>query len=288
MQDVSTFYRLERVTRSFEPRASAGRRLAGPSSGTPFAEELTLRNHQERSLGDRMHKLVLVLSGQVDVEGEMGGWLIIPNHMIFIPADRAFAFRLTRETTLRVAHLSPADAEWHHHGCWITTAPQLAKEMLAHALRWEPARAQTEASRLFFRTISHLCQDWFATPRILWLPIAQSEEVRAAVVYVRHNLETATLEGAAVAAGCSTRTLQRRCNEEFGQSWRWFAREVRIMRAMELLAHGEGRIGAVSLATGFASMAAFTASFSDRVGMVPSEFARSMAARRRRPADDRS
>ena len=278
MQDVSTFYRLERVTLPFEPKLSGRRRLASPLSATPFVEQMTLRNHAEGSLGDTMHKLILVVSGLLDVEGAMGGWLILANHMIFIPADRAFTVRLSGETTLRVVHLDPTDAEWYHHGCWITAAPQLAKEMLLHALRWEPAETPVEAKRLFFRTLSHLCQEWFATPRILWLPIAESDEVRAAVTYVRDNLEDATLNGAAAAAGCSPRTLQRRCRQEFGQPWRWFAREVKIMRAMELLARQGGRVGTVSRAAGFASVAAFTASFADRVGMPPSEFMRRTAA----------
>ena len=278
MQDVSTFYRLERLTLPFEPKPSASRRLASPVSGTPFAEQLTLSHHAESSLGDRMHKLVLVGSGLLDVEGASGGWLILPNHMILIPADRAFTVRLSAETTLRVAHLDPADAEWYHHGCWITAAPALAREMLLHALQWPAQDAGVEARRQFFRTLSHLCQDWFATPRILWLPVAESDELRAAVNFIRQDLERATLDGAAAAAGCSARTLQRRCKDEFGHSWRWFAREVKIMRAMELLARHEGRIGTVSRAAGFGSVAAFAASFADRVGMPPSEFVRRTAA----------
>ncbi len=56
--------------------------------------------------------------------------------------------------------------------------PQLAKEMLAHALRWRPAQTGASgAQRLFFRNLSHLCQDWFSTPRILWVPSAKSDEV---------------------------------------------------------------------------------------------------------------
>ncbi|HVT50020.1 MAG TPA: hypothetical protein VHE77_00530, partial [Dongiaceae bacterium] len=54
---------------------------------------------QESSTGDSMHKMILVLGGQVDVEGGSGGWLIIPNHIIFIPADRAFNLRTAPSTT---------------------------------------------------------------------------------------------------------------------------------------------------------------------------------------------
>lgn len=257
--------------------------LASPASGVPYAEELRLGKHAESSEGDTMHKLVLVEAGMLDLEGEKGGWLIIPNHMVFIPAERAFNIRASREARLRVAHLSPLDAEWLHHGCWITAVPDLARHMVAHALRWGSSEVhESEAARHFFRTLSHLCQDWFSTPRILWMPAAVSPEVRAAVGYVRDDLRHATLEDAALAARCSTRTLQRRCKEELDFTWRSFVREVRIMRAMELLAQRRHQIGEVSRETGFANVSAFTASFSARLGISPSEFLRRSNGAKRR------
>jgi len=281
LQDVTTFGRLERATRAFVPAMSAHRFLVSPRHGVPFAEELVLDGTTESSTGDAMHKLVFLVAGRLDLEGDLGGWLLLPDHMVFIPAERAFAICSSPQTRLIVAHLDPGDAEWHHHGCWITAIPDLARAMLTHALRWQsPEAGQDDGPRLFFRTLSHLCQEWFSTPRILWMPAAKSDEVRAAVGYVRDHLDEAALEGAAIAARCSARTLQRRCREEFGFSWRSFSREVRIMRAMELLARREMRIGAVSQATGFRSVAAFTVSFSDRLGISPSEFARRMDANR--------
>ena len=240
----------------------------------------------ESSRGDAMHKLVLVESGQLDLQGEAGGWLIIPNHLVFIPAGRAFTICASRRTEVRVAHLVPEDAPWDHHGCWVTAASPLAREMLAHAIassRCSPADG--EAERQFFRTLSHLCRGWFATPRILWMPIARSNEVRAAVAHVRGDLAGATLTGATAAAGCSTRTLQRRCEEELGLTWRSFLREVRIMRAMELLATGETAATPISILVGFQSLAAFTTSFSGRVGLSPSQFQRRYAIRVKRSAD---
>ncbi len=70
--------------------------------------------------------MILVLDGLIDVEGGQGGWLVIANHIIFIPADRAFNLRNRDENYSHVAHLDPADAEWQHHGCWVTRANGLA------------------------------------------------------------------------------------------------------------------------------------------------------------------
>ncbi len=249
--------------------------LVSSLPGLPCAEELTLSRWQESSLGDPMHKLVLVEAGQLDLEGGSGGWLIIPNHLVFIPADRAFTIRCSAPTRLRVAHLDPADADWHHHGCWITAATALSKEMLAQAIRWSPQQVRDEPTpRLFFRTLFHLCQDWFSNPRILWVPAAKSDAMVAAVTYVRNHLGDASLAGVCAASGLSTRTFQRRCEQELGFTWRAFLREVRVMRAMELLARREHAIGFVAQATGFSSLGAFTTSFTQRIGLPPSEYRR--------------
>jgi AraC-like DNA-binding protein len=126
--------------------------------------------------------------------------------------------------------------------------------------------------------LSHLCRDWFSKPRIMWLPAARSPEMRRMVAYVRDHLTDASMEGACAATGLSSRTLQRRCEDELGFGWRDFLREARILRAMELLAQRGSTVGFVARCIGFNSLSAFTLAFSKRVGVSPSEFVRRYAA----------
>jgi AraC-like DNA-binding protein len=275
LKSVDTLFRLDRSTSLFEPFGSSVRRLVPDSTDHASASELALDEWQEGSLGDPMHKLVLVVSGQVDLEGSSGGWVIIPNHLVFIPAGRAFILRTAKGTVLHVAHLEPAICDWHHEGCWVTNAPLLAREMLHHAIRWTSDEARDlDVARHFFNALSHLCRDWFSKPRIMWLPAARSPEMRAVVSYVRDHLADASMNGACAATGLSPRTLQRRCEEELSFGWRAFLREARILRAMELLVQGRHSVGSVAKAVGFSSLSAFTLAFSKRVGMSPSEFVR--------------
>ncbi len=275
MKPVNTIFRLERATRAFKPFESAKRRLAAPLAGVPSAQTLRLDGWHESSLGDPMCKLVLIVSGQADLEGPAGGWVLLPNHLIFIPANRPFALRAAKGTLAHVAHLDAARCDWRRDGCWVTAAPPLAREMLAHGVHWSAEEARDfETARLFFATLAHLCREWFCKPRIQWLPAAQSPEMRAIMHYLRERLADATLGGACAAAGLPGRTLQRRCQQELQFGWRELVREARILRAMELLAEGGDSIGAVAQEIGFKSSSAFTLAFSRRVGVSPSEFVR--------------
>lgn len=277
MPAVTTLARLDRAALPFEAGASAPRHIAPADPRVPHASRIVLADWAERTLGDPLHKLILVEQGLVDLGGASGGWLIVPNHLVFIPADRAFAIRADT-ATLVVAHLDPGDVPWPHAGCWVTGATPLARAMLAQATTWSIADiSRGPGPRAFFGALSHLCRDWFSNPRMLWTPAVKSEEMRRAVRYVRGHLRDATLEGACAAAGLAARTFQRRCERDLGFPWRSFLREVRVMRAMELLAGTGASVGAVAEETGFGSLAAFTTSFSDRMGLTPGEFRRRYA-----------
>jgi AraC-like DNA-binding protein len=260
------------LVRPFKLVACRQRRFAPDAAPKPSIHLVQSGAWQESSAGEPMHKMILVLDGQVDVEGGQGGWLVIPNHIIFIPADRAFNLRTGRKTTTLVAHLNPADAEWQHHGCWVTRANGLAHEMFGYLLKLYGENPNSETVRQMFRTLSLLCRDWFANPRILWLPQAKSEATRSFITYVRDRLPSASVAEACRACKLPQRTMQRIAQEEFGHGLRMLISEIRMMRAMELLVKGDISVETVARTVGFNSLGSFGAAFSERVGLSPGEF----------------
>lgn len=267
-----TAARLGRVARPFAPKVDGPRRFLSPRPGHAIRIE-TGRWH-EGSLGDPLHKLLLVTAGRLDIEGAAGGWLVLRGHMIFLPANRQFNLRVDDGAVIHAVHLDPGDAAWRHEGCWVNAAPMLAREMVAHLLRERPEAEALQASR----TLSFLCGDWFANPRMLFVPAARSDALRAVIAYIRANLPTATAEGAARAAGLAPRTLHGRCIAETGFGPRALIREIRMIQAMELLALHELPVQAVAQAVGFRSLTSFTAAFSERLGVAPGAFARQVRA----------
>jgi AraC-like DNA-binding protein len=260
------------LVRPFKLVACEQRRFAPDAAPNPSIHMVESGAWQESSAGESMHKLILVLDGQVDVEGASGGWLVIPNHIIFIPADRTFNLRTAAKTRAIVAHLDPGDAEWQHHGCWVTRANGLAHELVGYLLKVYGESPNAETVRQIFRTLSLLCGDWFANPRILWLPQAKSEATRTFITYVRDRLSHATVAEACRACKVPQRTMQRIAQEEFGHGLRMLISEIRMMRAMELLVKGDSSVETVARTVGFNSLGSFSAAFSERVGLSPGEF----------------
>lgn len=270
---VTTAARLERATRPFRLIPGEARRFVEGVSGEPSIETIECDRWNESSAGDHLHKIILVLRGQIDVEGGAGGWLVIPNHMIFIPANRSFNLRTSRGTRTHVAFLSPDDYPWHHHGCWVTQANPLVHELLALLLSMKD-RTQDDfgTQRQLFRTLSHLCREWFSSPKMLWLPAAKSDEMRAFISYVSVHLADATVATACEACHLAPRTMQRLSREEFSFGLKTLIIEVRMMRAMELLAQDGMPIEAVAQSVGYSSVSSFTTAFTNRAGLSPGEY----------------
>ncbi len=135
--------------------------------------------------------------------------------------------------------------------------------------------------RQIFRTLSLLCRDWFANPRILWLPQAKSAATRTFITYVRDRLPSVTVAEACRACKLPQRTMQRIAQEEFGHGLRALISEVRMMRAMELLVKGDSSVETVARTVGFSSLGSFRRGLLGAGGLVAR---RVQAAQSRRAA----
>lgn len=272
---VTTAARLERTLRPFKLLPGSERRFLEKDAGKPSIATIDCNRWSESSTGDGMHKMILVVRGQVDIEGGAGGWLVIPNHMIFIPAGRPFNLRTSRGMRAIVALLDPDDYPWHHRGCWVTQATPLVHELvtLMLGMMQRPQDDAVSATlRQLFRSLSHLCHEWFSNPKMLWLPAAKSDEMRAFVSYVSAHLADVTVSSACEACHLASRTMQRLSHQEFSFGLKTLIMEVRMMRALELLAQDNLPVEAVAQNVGYSSVSSFTTAFTQRTGLSPGEY----------------
>ena len=83
----------------------------------------------------------------------------------------------------------------------------------------------------------------------------------------------ATIDDLARSVGASRRTLERTFVAETGLTIGAWRQRQRLLRALELLAHGEP-VTTVALAVGYRTPSAFTAMFHEQLGTTPTRYFR--------------
>lgn len=223
-------------------------------------------------------QLVRCTSGELELFGHGGEWVIPAEHMVYIPPERMFRLRARIPSGVVVSKFCHGEVRWQHNGCWVGQVDDFAQRMTDRALKWpDPsARGDTRAAA-FFVTLGDMVPDWFCNERIMWTPYAQNTAIQKVVDLANRVGPAISLGEAAAHIGMSERTLRRHMQSELGQTWRDFIRELRMKKAMELLRKERKSIIETAFEVGFSSSSAFSHAFMEYVGKTPSAYARSFA-----------
>lgn len=265
--------------------------MPSPRPAALYASHAILLRDQRQDVtsgGEGFDQLVLCLRGDLHLTGPAGSWGIPEGHMVFIPSDRPYRLRTLATADLILVRFCKGEVDWQHDGCWVCPGDAFSRQLLEHGLKWN-ADAGPGAARgaAFFVTLGDMVPDWFRKPRMHWTPVAGTAAIQRLVELAHARGPGLTLPEAARHAGMSERTLRRRMQDDLGQSWREFMRELRMKRAMELLRAQTGSIIEIAFETGFASSSAFSHAFSDYVGTTPSAYMRTFGRTPRGAAEGR-
>jgi AraC-like DNA-binding protein len=221
-------------------------------------------------------QLVRCTSGELELYGHAGEWVIPADHMVYIPDGRWFRVRARVPSDVAIMKFCRKEVSWQHNGCWVGQVNDFSRQITDYAMKWneETARGNRKAAA-FFITLGDIVPNWFCNERIMWTPYAQNSSIQKVVDYANRRGPSITLGEAASHAGMSERTLRRRMQTELGQTWRDFIRELRMKRAMDLLRKERKSIIETAFEVGFSSSSAFSHSFAEYVGKTPSAYARS-------------
>ena len=221
-------------------------------------------------------QLVRCLTGELELFGHAGEWVIPADHMVYIPPGRTFRLRARISSTGLVAKFCHGEVSWHHDGCWVGPVGDFAAALLQHSLRWgAQTGARDRKARSFSVPLGSMVPVWFRHARILCTPYAQNTAMHKLIDFAPRRGPSVTLPEAAQFAGMSERTLRRHMQNELGQTWRDFTRELRMNRAMELLRKERRSVTQTAFEVGFSSSSAFSSAFFQYVGKTPSHYAKS-------------
>jgi len=217
----------------------------------------------------RWDQLVFAVEGVMTVETEQGRWVVPPQRAVWLPASLGHRIEAPGPLALRTVYFAPGTVtSLPRRGC-VVGVPPLLRELIAELVR----RQRPDATRgRVVELIGDLLAELSQEP--LTLPMPRDPRARRlAELLARHPDDRRPLEQLAPEVGASMRTLQRCFQSEAGMSFRHWRQQLRLHRALVLLAEG-APVTAVALQVGYESPSAFVAMFRQLLGTTPGSYFR--------------
>jgi len=254
------------------PRDIAGhRRPLGPEAAVvcrardyPAGTVIALHHHPDR------HQVVYAASGVLVVQAGSGRWVVPSTRAIWMPAGIGHKVSCIGAVRMRSLYIQPqAMPDAPLTAATVSITPLLAELIAAAATVQQPYRADSRDGHLM-----QLILDELQTLPVLPLHVPEPADPR--LQQIARHWETcpddaSTLQEWATHLGVDAKTIQRLCARELQMTFGQWRQQIRLVHALERLAHGEKVID-VALSQGYASPSAFTAMFKKRFGQLPSRF----------------
>ncbi|GAA1945426.1 helix-turn-helix transcriptional regulator [Brevibacterium antiquum] len=247
------------------------------SHKTTSPELIHLLGHDERTPAHThdLGHLVYPATGVLSLVTRDGSWIAPSNRVVWVPAGFEHQHRAHGETDMRIVFLPDGMAEpLGPYPAVLATTP-LARESLL-ALTGSRQRSREGTDRLRLVAIDELS---LTGEQPLYLPEPHDDRLLAVTQLVEEDLSNvATLAQLGRQVGASERTLSRLFQQETGMTFRQWRAELRVHRALLLLADGRS-VYETAAECGWANPNSFITAFTALVGMSPGRYRHSMTSK---------
>ena len=203
----------------------------------------------------------------MEVSAGQGLWLIPPHFGLWIPARTEHAIRMPGAVSMRTLYVRPGLARPPSPGCAVIHVSPLLRELIVEAVRIGRLRTRSRHERALRDVLLLQIHKASPMPAGVMLP----RDVRARAVAESVLRDVGRPRGSAelcAAAGASVRTIERKFREEVGSDFETWRRQVRLMKALELLVAGQP-VKEVGFRIGYRQPGSFVEMFRRTLGTTP-------------------
>ena len=213
-------------------------------------------------------QLLHAISGIMTVNTDSGSWTVPPQQAVWIPPKVSHEVFMPCAVSMRSLNLREDIARALSADCKVVEVTSLLRELIKRLVTQEH-HAIKPLERLMAVLVDEV-QRLKSSP--LHLPAPQDSRVcQITDALINNPADERDLTQWALAVGASSRTLARRFRKETGLSFRQWRQQLRLLKAIELLALGQD-VTAVALTLGYQSPSAFIAMFKRALGETPGKF----------------
>lgn len=219
--------------------------------------------------------LVYAAAGVLTVHTDHGTSIVPANRVAWTPAGSTHRHTAHGDTDMRIVFLPPSLARRIPDRPAVFLATGLARELLLALTGPDnydgtaPGYSAAARTRLLRVLVDELRE---AQEQPLYLPEPQDDRLRAVARLLSDNpADRSSLAELGKTIGASARTLSRLLHNELGTTFYEWRTQMRIYRALVLLADGHG-ITQTAYACGWANPSSFIAAFTDIIGSTPGRY----------------
>lgn len=247
-----------------ESEARGATPAGSPAGGRFLVEHAAVSPDHAHRLGHLVH----AASGVLSLMTDHGTWIAPATRLAWVPAGFVHRHRAHGRTDMRILYLDDALATELPARPSVLVASALAREAVLAATAGEPrsAAAREHLLRVVVDEASA------APEQPLHLPQPRDRRLRAVARIVERDLAAPVpLQEIADATGVGARTLSRLFRAETGMGYRQWRLQLRVHRALVLLAGGAS-VTDTAAACGWASTSQFIEQFTPLVGTTPGRY----------------
>lgn len=219
--------------------------------------------------------LVYAAAGVLTVHTAHGTSIVPANRVAWTPAGITHRHTAHGETDMRIVFLPPSLAKRVPDRPAVFLATGLARELLLtltgphnydHTISGYCAPARSRLMRVLVDELRE------AQEQPLYLPESQDDRLRAIAQLLSDNpADSSSLAELGRKIGASARTLSRLLHNELGMTFYEWRTQLRIYRALVLLADGHD-VNQTAHACGWANPSSFITAFANIIGSTPGRY----------------
>lgn len=203
----------------------------------------------------------------MEVSSGQSVWLIPPHFALWIPARTPHRIHMPGPVSMRTLYLRPGLAFPSSSRCAVLHVIPLLRELIVEAVRIGQLRVRNDNEcALRDLLVLHLEN---ASPMPTFVTMPREKRARAVAQAVLTNpAQSKPLAVLCTDAGVSVRTIERMFRKDVGTDFESWRRQVRLVKAVELLVSGYS-IKEVASAIGYRQSSAFVEMFRRTFGTTP-------------------
>lgn len=224
------------------------------------------------------HYLLHAVEGALDVEIKGRRWVLPRSFAAWVPAETEIKVVLDRPVTSCSILSRPGFVQAFPDHPVVFQMSSMTRKMAHHCREWGKDAVHPSGASVFFQALLTTCAGLVGASIDVARPSSDDPQVAKVIRYLEDAFnEPLSADAVAAACGLSVRTLQRKCANELGESWRQTLIRIRMIHAVERLTNDKQSIIQIAGECGYSSVSAFNQSFKAFAGMTPTELRRQVS-----------